>query len=139
MLRKILAGIVAGVFFVGLLAAPVTLVSADASGKDASKIKVKVTVVSDAGKTLKSKTVSVKAGSTVFAVTKSVVGKKNYTYETGTWGIWFTSLYGIENGKYGGYDGWMYTVNNTVPDVGCADYTLKNGDKIKWYYSKDSM
>ena len=139
MLKKVLAGIVAGVFLLGLLATPAALVAADASGKEASKISVKVTVVSDTGKTLKNKTVKVKAGSTVFDVTKTVVGKKNYTYENGTWGVWFTSLYGIENGKYGGYDGWMYTVNNSVPDVGCAEYTLKKGDKIKWYYSKESM
>ncbi|MFA5991742.1 MAG: DUF4430 domain-containing protein [Candidatus Doudnabacteria bacterium] len=33
-----------------------------------------------------------------------------------------------------GQSGWMYLVNNTSPDIGAADYTLKTGDEVIWYF-----
>lgn len=36
-----------------------------------------------------------------------------------------------------GMSGWLFVVNNTVPSVGADQYTLKDGDRIIWYYSKD--
>lgn len=33
-----------------------------------------------------------------------------------------------------GQSGWMYLVNNISPDVGAADYTLKTGDELLWYF-----
>ncbi|MBQ5683004.1 MAG: S-layer homology domain-containing protein, partial [Peptococcaceae bacterium] len=38
---------------------------------------------------------------------------------------------------YGRYSGWLYKVNNTLPEVGLLQYTVKNGDKIEWYYTRD--
>ena len=38
---------------------------------------------------------------------------------------------------YGRNSGWLYKVNNTLPEVGLLQYTVKNGDKIEWYYTKD--
>lgn len=31
--------------------------------------------------------------------------------------------------------GWMYCVNDRFPGVGAADYTLKNGDVMRWQYT----
>ncbi|HPE94845.1 MAG TPA: DUF4430 domain-containing protein, partial [Bacillota bacterium] len=38
---------------------------------------------------------------------------------------------------FGELSGWRYTVNGTIPSVGCAEYTLSNGDVIEWHYTCD--
>lgn len=38
---------------------------------------------------------------------------------------------------YGDLSGWMYKVNGEFPDVGCQSYTLHDGDKIEWLYTKN--
>lgn len=44
---------------------------------------------------------------------------------------------GIILGEYsnGAQSGWMYSVNDESPTVGINDYRVKNGDRIKVYYS----
>lgn len=36
-----------------------------------------------------------------------------------------------------GMAGWMFTVNDTIPSTGAGQYTIKDGDRVIWYYSKD--
>ena len=38
---------------------------------------------------------------------------------------------------YGSLSGWMYRVNGVFPEVGCHSYTLKDGDRIEWLYTKE--
>jgi hypothetical protein len=40
-------------------------------------------------------------------------------------------------GRYGGSgaSGWVYKVNGVSPPVGAADYVLKDGDTVLWYYA----
>ena len=33
--------------------------------------------------------------------------------------------------------GWLYKVNNILPDVGLTSYSIKDGDSILWYYTND--
>ena len=33
--------------------------------------------------------------------------------------------------------GWIYSVNGTVPGVGCSAYTLQPGDAVRWVYTCD--
>jgi hypothetical protein len=35
-------------------------------------------------------------------------------------------------------DGWIYKVNGVSPDVGAAAYTLKEGDRVLWYWTRFS-
>ncbi len=37
-------------------------------------------------------------------------------------------------GKFGGWDGWYYAVNGTVPEVGIGSYNISDGDSIVLYY-----
>lgn len=37
----------------------------------------------------------------------------------------------------GELSGWIYRVNGVVPNYGCAEYTIKQGDKIEFLYSCD--
>ncbi|WP_110930792.1 DUF4430 domain-containing protein [Paenibacillus bouchesdurhonensis] len=47
-----------------------------------------------------------------------------------------TSIAGQAAGTFGGWDGWMYTVNGTMPDVGAGDYVIRSGDQVHFYYSR---
>lgn len=38
-------------------------------------------------------------------------------------------------GSFGGYDGWMFAVNDVVASSGISDIVLKDGDKIVFYYA----
>ncbi len=38
---------------------------------------------------------------------------------------------------YGNLSGWMYSVNGEFADRGCGEYTLNDGDCIKWQYTRN--
>ena len=48
---------------------------------------------------------------------------------------YITDINGESAATFGGWDGWMYRVNNTEPSVGMNEYEIKAGDKIVVYYS----
>lgn len=35
----------------------------------------------------------------------------------------------------GDFSGWIYKVNGEVPQYGCSQYFLKDGDRVEWIYS----
>ena len=37
----------------------------------------------------------------------------------------------------GDLSGWMYSVNDSFPNYGCSQYTVQNGDVIRWLYTCD--
>ena len=37
----------------------------------------------------------------------------------------------------GSLSGWLYKVNGLVPNCGCSQYIVQNGDKIEWVYTCD--
>ena len=47
---------------------------------------------------------------------------------------YISEINGTKAGKFGGYDGWYYSVNGEIPSVGISDTTLKNGDILVVYY-----
>jgi hypothetical protein len=49
------------------------------------------------------------------------------------WGILVDAIAGQANS---GMAGWMYAVNGQIPAVGPEKYSLKDGDRVIWYYSK---
>ncbi|MFF2091497.1 S-layer homology domain-containing protein [Paenibacillus sp. NPDC058174] len=55
-------------------------------------------------------------------------------------GTYVTSIQGIEQGLYGGYDGWMYVVKRdnqwVMPQVGMADFDLDANDQLLIYYGE---
>ena len=44
-----------------------------------------------------------------------------------------TAIDSIENSA-GAY--WIYSVNDSVPQVACDKYVTKNGDVVKWHFQK---
>lgn len=53
---------------------------------------------------------------------------------TGAESGYITKVNDEESGKFGGWDGWYYAVNDTVPDVGMKDFNISDGDSIVLYY-----
>ena len=52
---------------------------------------------------------------------------------TGAENGYITDVNGETAGKFGGWDGWQYTVNAVSPSVGVNDYTLSNNDTVVLY------
>ena len=46
---------------------------------------------------------------------------------------------GLYSGDCGELSGWLYTVNGESPTVGLADYALKDGDTVRFYFVTDFM
>ena len=47
---------------------------------------------------------------------------------------YISDINGETAGKFGGWDGWLYRVNDTEPSAGIDSYMLKNGDNVVLYY-----
>ena len=54
-------------------------------------------------------------------------------YKSSVMGIFVTAIDLIENSA-GAY--WIYSVNDSVPQVACDKYVTKNGDVVKWHFRK---
>ena len=53
---------------------------------------------------------------------------------TGAEDGYITDVNGESAGKFGGWDGWNYSVNAVAPSVGVNDYTLEDNDSVVLYY-----
>lgn len=57
-------------------------------------------------------------------------------------GKYISSISGITEGKYGGYDGWMFAVVRDgkwiIPTVGMSEYVLKKSDQVVVYYGGEN-
>lgn len=66
----------------------------------------------------------------------------NYNVKKEKWGAMINSVNGLQSGKFGGYDGWMYYVkeNGKVvsPQVGVDAFELKSGMEVIVYYSNNT-
>lgn len=77
---------------------------------------------------------------TVFDIFTKALAENGFTYDA--IGSYVTGITDA-NGKslaafdYGPNSGWMYRVNNILPDVAMSGYGIKNGDKINVFYTKD--
>ena len=54
-------------------------------------------------------------------------------YKSSVMGIFVTAIDSIENSA-GSF--WIYSVNDSVPQVACDKYVTKNGDVVKWHFRK---
>lgn len=103
------------------------------------------------GYILKTTTVSVAEGSTVFDVLK-LVCKQNtcpekcsycrksgiqleYVYTPGYDSEYIRGIHQLYEKDCGMQSGWMYSVNGVFPNYGVNKYTVKNGDDIKFRYT----
>ncbi len=90
---------------------------------------------------LKSTTVTIEDDDTVHSVLQRVCKEKGIHMESS-----FSAIYGnayveginqIYEFDCGELSGWMYSVNGWFPNYGCSEYSVSDGDVIKWVYTCD--
>ncbi len=72
-------------------------------------------------------------GPTALDVVKKASATCDFTYHIAETGFG-PYLDQINNDKAAGLIGWLYLVNYSSPPVGAAEYTLKPGDSLLWFY-----
>jgi len=58
--------------------------------------------------------------------------------ETAFGGRYVAAVDGLREKQYGPTSGWCYRVNGEVPLVGAADYRLRPGDAVVWFYVRSA-
>lgn len=105
-----------------------------------NRIKVTLSLRTDAETWIDRYSLSLRSGSTVYHALEQALSKHSMTAEGLTEGyIKSVTKNGVTLAQFdkGPNSGWLYQVNGTTPTVSFADYTLKNGDTILWYYTAD--
>ena len=115
--------------------------SAQPSEPTGDDITVKFTIKSDTGYWLNNYSVTVKGtGATVYHAFVKACKSAGITYEGAESGYVRSmtksgkTLAEFTNGKN---SGWMYKVNDVLPEVGLTAYNIKAGDNIVWFYTDD--
>jgi len=89
------------------------------------------------GTILKATEFSLSEGDTVYDIlVEACRTNKIHMEKSGTDGmIYIVGIGYIYEFDFGDLSGWKYYVNGVSPSVGCDQYTLKDGDTVKWLYS----
>lgn len=76
-----------------------------------------------------SKAVTLQGGDTAYSVLKRTGA--SVSAENSQYGIYVKGI----NGRYAsGSSGWLYSVNGVKPNTSAGNYSVGNGDVIKWYW-----
>lgn len=86
-------------------------------------------------------------GGTALEALEALLKARNLPYELGefSFGKYISSIKGIEAGKYGGMDGWMFAVTGrkgstwTYPAEGIGAFLLEEGDQLVVYYGESTI
>ena len=105
------------------------------AGQDASDglITVSVTVDgSSVGAGSSSASVSLAAGATVYdALLETGV---NVNAQSTAYGIYVSAIAGLAEKEHGDMSGWVFTVNGSTINTSASDYSLSDGDQVRWSY-----
>ncbi|MHA6260445.1 S-layer homology domain-containing protein, partial [Sporosarcina sp. CAU 1771] len=83
--------------------------------------------------------VELQSGDTAFTLLKRVVDEKGISIDysgSGT-ALYVRAIQGLREFNGGPESGWMYSVNGTFPNYSAGSYILKDGDVLRWQYTKD--
>ncbi|WP_125153165.1 DUF4430 domain-containing protein [Clostridium rectalis] len=58
----------------------------------------------------------------------------DYDFQDYGWGLYIAMIGGNREFDYRSTSGWMYRVNNVLPNVGCQGRAIKDGEEILWYF-----
>lgn len=96
-------------------------------------------VIPDDGVILKLTEVKVKEGDTVFDVLQKAARESKvhleYNYTPAYKTYYIEGIGNLYQFDVGNLSGWMYSVNNEFPGIGCSGYKVKDGDSISWLYT----
>ena len=80
------------------------------------------------------------AGDSVYAVLEHAAQEADLELRTknsvGT--TYILSIGGLSEFDFGGASGWVYSVNDDFPTVGCSSVTLQDGDAVRFLYTCDA-
>ena len=83
--------------------------------------------------------VTVKKDATVFEVLQKAARDNKvhleYNYTPAYKTYYIEGIGNLYQFNAGNLSGWMYSVNDEFPGVGCSGYKVKDGDVIKWLYT----
>ncbi|WP_144023717.1 DUF4430 domain-containing protein [Paenibacillus sp. FSL H8-0548] len=84
-------------------------------------------------------TITIQAGDTAFTALKRALDDKGVAlqYTGSEASVYVQSIDGLAELDKGAGSGWMYSVNGIFPQISAGAYTLKNGDVLRWQYTKD--
>ncbi|HIZ17385.1 MAG TPA: DUF4430 domain-containing protein [Firmicutes bacterium] len=115
-------------------------INAAASG-EGSIGNVSVKITGPDGEIICEDDVGINSGSTVFDATVYVLRQAKITFDYTGIGksAYISGINGIYEFDYGAMSGWLYFVNDDTSqsNVSCGAYELKDGDSIRWIYTKD--
>ena len=79
-------------------------------------------------------------GDTAFSVLKEALDEKklhfDYTEISGS-SVYVRGICNIYEYDCGDLSGWMYSVNGDFPTIAASEYTLHDGDSVRWLYTCD--
>lgn len=85
--------------------------------------------------------VTFQEGQTVFDVFRSVLREEKIHFEyvdaSAYNSVYIEGIGNLYEFDCGPQSGWMFSVNGVYPGLGCASYTLSEGDKIQFLYTCD--
>lgn len=85
---------------------------------------------------LLSVSIELREDDTVYDILIAACKDKNISVDsTGTALKYVKTIAGISEFDFGGESGWLYYVNNVQPEASSSQYSLKDGDKVLWFYS----
>ena len=98
-----------------------------------SKVNIRIEGVTE---TLFQDTISMEITDTTSVADALTIADKNSDSLTivGIENGYITEVNGETSGKFGGWDGWLYAVNGSAPEVGISSCPVKDGDSIVLYY-----
>lgn len=99
--------------------------------------KNELSYVPEDGIILKKTEFALAEGESVFDILEEAVRANRIQMEYGGTGdlIYIKGLGYLYELAHGDLSGWVYHVNGESPSVGCATYTLSDGDTIVWHYT----
>ena len=101
----------------------------------------KVKLVPENGVILEETEVEFEDGASVFDVFREVLKEKKIHFEyvdaTAYNSVYIEGIANLYEFDCGKLSGWMFSVNDVYPGLGCSAYTLKDGDKIVFRYTCD--
>lgn len=105
------------------------------AGQDVSDglITVGVTVDgSSVGAGSSSASVSLAAGATVYEALLATGVSVNA--QSTAYGIYVSAIAGLAEKEHGDMSGWVFTVNGNTINTSASDYSLSDGDQVRWSY-----
>ncbi|MBR7162259.1 MAG: DUF4430 domain-containing protein, partial [Clostridia bacterium] len=99
--------------------------------------KTELSYIPEDGVILEKTEFAIAEGESVFDILEEAVRSNRLQMEYGGTGelIYIKGIGYLYELAHGDLSGWIYRVNGESPSVGCASYTLSDGDTVEWHYT----